>query len=320
MRIAIVGAGGVGAYLGVLLADRGDEVVLIDRGEHLRAIAAEGAHIRSRARGDLHARLPATAHPADVGPVDLVLYCVKTYDNAAAIPSLRPLVGPSSSILTLQNGVGNVEQLADAYGARAVLGGALTGGGTRVAPGQIEHVLPVEAETIDLGAIDPASAGQAEAALAVLAPTGLTVRLVSDIQRTLWIKVLAMASLASVGCLTRLGTAEWRDHTGARGLYARLVHEATAVGRAEGLGVDDDTVQWALTQPDRLGPAHRTSMAADLERGMRLEVDAIQGEVVRRAARHGLPVPAFETAYAVLQVLDARAAALPTDPAAASPA
>jgi 2-dehydropantoate 2-reductase len=188
-----------------------------------------------------------------------------------------------------------------------VLGGALTGGGTRVAPGQIEHVLPVEAETIDLGAVDPSSAAQAEAARAVLAPTGLRVEVVADIQLTLWVKLLAMASLASVGCLTRLGTADWRDHADARALYARLVHEATAVGRAEGLAVDDATVAWAVTQPDRLGPAHRTSMAADLERGVPMEVEAIQGEVVRRAARHGLSVPCFETAYAVLQVLNARA-------------
>jgi 2-dehydropantoate 2-reductase len=307
MRIGIVGAGGVGAYLGVLLADRGDDVILIDRGEHARALASEGVQIHSRARGELSARLPATEDPADVGPVDLVLYCVKTYDNAAAIPALRPLVAPGTSILTLQNGVGNVEQLAEAYGAGAVLGGALTGGGTRVAPGQIEHVLPVEAETIDLGALETASHASAEVAAAVLAPTGLTVRVVSDIQLTLWVKLLAMASLASVGCLTRLGTASWRDHPSARALYGRFVHEATVVGRAEGLAVDDQTVEWALTQPDRLGPAHRTSMAADLDRGVRMEVDAIQGEVVRRAARHGLTVPAFETAYTVLALLDSRA-------------
>jgi 2-dehydropantoate 2-reductase len=309
MRIAIVGAGGVGAYLGVLLADGQDEVVLIDHGDHLRALATEGVHIRSRARGELHAHLPATDDAATVGPVDLVLYCVKTYHNAAAIPALRPLVGPRTSILTLQNGVGNVEQLAAAYGASAVLGAALTGGGTRVAPGQIEHVLPVEAETIELGAIDAASADRAEQARAVLAPTGLTVSIAADIQRTLWIKVLAMASLASVGCLTRLGTAAWRDHPATRGLYETLVDEATAVGRAEGLDIDEATVQWALTQPDRLGPAHRTSMAADLERGVRMEADAVQGEVVRRAALHGLAVPAFTTAYAVLQLLDSRAEA-----------
>lgn len=307
MRIAIVGAGGVGAYLGVLLADRTEEVVLIDHGEHLRALTSEGVQIHSRARGELSARLPATDDPAQVGPVDLVLYCVKTYHNTVAVPALRPLVGPGTSILTLQNGVGNVEQLAAAYGAGAVIGGALTGGGTRVAPGQIEHVLPVEAETIDLGALEAGSASQAEAAADVLAPTGLTVRVVSDIQLTLWVKLLAMASLASVGCLTRLGTALWRDHPSARALYARYVQEATAVGRAEGLAVDDETVEWALTQPDRLGPAHRTSMAADLERGVRMEVEAIQGEVVRRAARHGLAVPAFETAYAVLALLDSRA-------------
>ena len=308
MRIAIVGAGGVGAYLGVLLAEHSHDITLIDRGEHVRALARDGIHITSRARGELHAKLPATSDPATVGVVDLVLYCVKTYHNDVAIPSMRPLIGPETSILTLQNGVGNVEQLAAAYGAKAVLGAALTGGGTRVAPGKIEHVLPVESETLDLGALDPASTAAAEAVLAVLQPTGLTVRLVEDIQRTLWIKVIAMASLAAVGCLTRVGTAEWRDHPGTRGLYAELVQESAAVGKAEGLDIDNATVTTMLGQPDRLGPAHRTSMAADLERGVPMEIEAVQGEVVRRAASHDLRVPAFETSYRVLSLLNSRAA------------
>lgn len=308
MRIGIVGAGGVGAYLGVLLADRGDDVVLIDRGEHLRAIVAEGVQIRSRARGDLHARLPATESPAEIGPVDLVLYCVKTYDNVDAIPALRPLVGPETSILTLQNGVGNVEQLAAAYGSAAVLGAAMTGGGTVVGPGKIEHVLPVESETIEIGVTDPTSAVKAVKAASVLGPTGLDVSVVVDIQRMLWTKLLTMAPLAAVGCLTRLGTAEWRNQAGTRRLYAQLVHEAAAVGRADGIKLDDETIEWALTQPDRLGPAHRTSMAADLERGRMTEVEAIQGEIVRRAARHGQAVPAFEIACAVLRALNSHAA------------
>lgn len=307
MRIGIVGAGGVGGYLAVLLAGRGDDVAVVDRGEHVEAIRRDGIQIRSRARGDLHARVTATSDPATIGTVDLILYCVKAYDNATAIPALRPLVGPGTSILTLQNGVGNVEQLAEAYGTRAVLGAALTGGGTKVAPGTFEHVLPVEAETIDLGPLDSAATDRAEAARSVLAPTGLAVRMVPDIQRTLWIKLLAMASLASVGCLTRLGTADWRDHPATRDLYARLVREAAAVGIAEGLDVDDATIEATLAQPDRLGPAHRTSMHADLERGAQMEVEAVQGEVVRRAARHGLSVPAFETAYAVLRCLNDRA-------------
>ncbi|MCC7367766.1 MAG: 2-dehydropantoate 2-reductase [Chloroflexi bacterium] len=309
MRIAIVGAGGVGAYLGVLLAGQNHQITLIDRGEHVKALARDGVHITSRARGELRAKLPATSDPASVGEVDLVLYCVKTYHNAEAIPSMRPLVGPETRILTLQNGVGNVEQLAEAYGARAVLGAALTGGGTRVAPGKIDHVLPVESEVLELGALDPASRPAAEAAVAVLQPTGLTVRLVEDIQRTLWIKVLAMASLASVGCLTRVGTADWREHPGTRGLYASLVTEAAAVGRAEGLDIDDATVTQMLGQPDRLGPAHRTSMAADLERGVPMEVEAVQGEVVRRGAKHGLSIPSFEAAYGVLALLNSRAQA-----------
>jgi 2-dehydropantoate 2-reductase len=309
MRIAIVGAGGVGAYLGVLLADHGHDITLIDRGEHVRALINEGVTITSRARGQLHAKLPATGDPATVGPVDLVLYCVKTYHNDVAIPAMRPLVGPETRVLTLQNGVGNVEQLAAAYGERRVLGAALTGGGTRVAPGKIEHVLPVESEVLELGALDPASLPAAELAVELLRPTGLTVSLVDDIQRTLWIKVLAMASLASVGCLTRVGTADWRDHPRTRDLYSQLVVEAATVGRAEGLAIEDAVVTQMLGQPDRLGPAHRTSMAADLERGVPMEVEAVQGEVVRRAAKHGIRVPAFEMAYAVLSLLNSRATA-----------
>ena len=307
MRIGIVGAGGVGAYFAALLDGRDHQITLLDRGEHVRALRDDGVVVRSRGRGELRAHLPATDDPASVGPVDLVLYSVKTYDNATAIPSMRPLINPDTTIVTLQNGVGNVEQLVAEYGEAAVLGGPLVGGGTRVAPGVIEHVLPPESEYIDLGALVPASRARAIAVRDVLAPTGMQVNVVDDIQTTLWKKLLAMASLASVGCLTRAITADWRDHPATRGLYARLVGEAAAVGRAEGLAIDEVTVEATLAAPDKLGPAHRTSMAADLERGHRLEVEAIQGEVVRRAQRHGVAVPAFETALAVLRHADSRA-------------
>jgi 2-dehydropantoate 2-reductase len=309
MRIAIVGAGGVGAYVAALLDGRGHEIVLLDRGEHLRTLRDAGVLVRSRGRGELRASLPATNDPASVGTVDLVLYAVKTYDNPTAIPAMRPLIDPDTAIVTLQNGVGNVEQLAAEYGATAVLGGPMVGGGTRVAPGVIEHVLPPESEYIEVGALEPASRAWAESVRELLTPTGMRANVVDDVQTTLWKKLLAMASLASVGCLTRAITAEWRDHSATRDLYARLVHEAATVGRAEGLGIDEATIDTTLAAPDKLGPAHRTSMAADLERGARLEVEAIQGEVVRRARRHGIDVPAFETAYATLQFADSRAVA-----------
>lgn len=308
-RIAIVGAGGVGGYLGVLLDGRGARVALVDKGEHLRAIQADGVRVQSRSRGELHARLWATDDPSTIAPVELVVLCTKAYDNETAIPSLRPLVGPDTIILTVQNGVGNVEQLAAEYGQDAVLGGAMVGGGTRVAPGLIEHVLPPEAEVIELGALgsDRRAADQAEAVRVALEPTGLAVKVVGDIHLTLWTKLLGMASLAAVGCLTRVGTTDWRDHPLTRVLYAGLVREAAAVARAEGIALEEGTVVGVLNQPDRLGPAHRTSMSADLERGERLEVEAVHGEVVRRAARHDIPVPTFRTAYAVLKHADDRA-------------
>jgi 2-dehydropantoate 2-reductase len=282
---------------------------VLDRGRHLEAIRTDGVRVRSRARGELYARVSATDDPAEVGSVDLVLYCVKTYDNDTAIPSLRPLVGPSTAILTVQNGIGNVERLAAAYGDAAVLGGALVGGGTRVAPGLVEHVLPVESELLELGPLDRSAGERAEAARAALEPTGLAVRVVDDIRRTLWTKLLMMASLASLGSLTRVGTAEWRGHPATRGLYETLVREAAAVARADGYPLDAATVEAVVAQPDRLGPAHRTSLHADLERGERLEVEALHGEVVRRGAAHGVATPAYATVYAVLRHADDRAKA-----------
>ena len=305
MKIAVVGAGGVGGYLAALLHER-HEVALVDRGGHLDALRNTGLRVRSQARGELLARIPATDQSGEVGPVDLVLYCVKTYDNEVAVPSLRPLVSPETVVLTLQNGVGNLERLVEAYGTGAVLAAGLVGGGTRTAPGLIEHTFTIDQQYVELGgAVD---AERREPVVAALAATGLTVREVENIHLALWLKLLMMAGLSAVGSLTRVKTADWRDHPTTRALYARLVAEAVAVGRAEGLPITDADVEAALAGPDRVGPAHRTSLATDLERGQRLEVEAIQGEVVRRAARHAIPVPAYEVAYAVLRHADERAA------------
>jgi 2-dehydropantoate 2-reductase len=307
MKIAVVGAGGVGGYLAALLHER-HEVSLVDRGEHLAALRTDGLRARSQARGELFARLPATDQPAEIGQVDLVLYCVKTYDNEVAIPSLRPLVGPETVILTFQNGVGNLERLVEGYGEEAVLAAGLVGGGTRTAPGLIEHTFTSGQEYAELGgAVDPT---RRDAIVATLGATRLTVRVVENIHLALWLKLLMMAGLSAVGSLTRVKTADWRDHPATRALYAHLVAEAVAVGRAEGLPISDAEVEAALAGPDRVGPAHRTSLAIDLQRGERLEVEAIQGEIVRRAAHHGIPVPAYEVVYAVLRHADDRAAGM----------
>ena len=190
----------------------------------------------------------------------------------------------------------------------------MIGGGTRTAPGVIEHTFQPAAESIELGSAAGDHA-RAEAVAAVLAPAGLALRIVDDVHQALWAKVLLMASVSAVGCLTRSITAEWRQHPHARELYATLVHEAAATARADGAPLSDDVVSGTLTQPDRLGPAHRTSLSVDLERGLRLEVDGIQGEIVRRAERHGVPVPAFRVAYAVLRHADDRAAERSREPA-----
>ena len=307
-RIAVVGAGGVGAYLAALL-DGHAELALIDVGEHLRALQHDGITIRSAAHGEMRRRVRATADPAEIGPVDLVLYAVKTYNNAVAIESMAPLIEPATLILTVQNGIGNVEQLATAYGAARVLGGGMIGGGTRIAPGVIEHTFAGGSETIELGAADAENHANTERVRAALEPTGFGLTVAANIHQALWAKVLVMASLSAVGCLTRTITAGWRDHPQSRALYATLVREAAAVAAADGVVLSPAAIDSALGQPDRLGAAHRTSMSVDLDRGVRLEVDGVQGEIVRRGRRHGVPVPAFSVAYAVLRHADDNAVA-----------
>ena len=139
MRIAVMGTGGTGGYFGGLLARAGVEVAFIARGAHLEAIGKNGLAIKSVLAGDFTISATATDNPADIGPVDFVLFCVKAYDNAAAAEQIRPLIGPETVVLSVQNGIDNEQQIGDVIGPDHVLGCVSYVSSTIQSPGVIAH-------------------------------------------------------------------------------------------------------------------------------------------------------------------------------------
>lgn len=300
LKVAVMGAGAVGGYFGGRLALAGHEVHFVARGEHLRALQAEGLRVRS-ARGDFHVRVHATGDPREVGPVDLLLFTVKTYDLEAAAEAARPMVGPQTLVLPLQNGVDAPDYLAEVYGVDRVLGGSCKIEVTVAAPGVIEHPSPLA--SIAFGELSGGLSPRVERLREVFqAAGGAEVEASPDIRRVLWEKLIFLATLSAFTTATGLPIGPVREHPPTRELLARMLGEVTAVARAEGIALPDDHPDRVLAFILGLPGTMKSSMQRDRERGRRLEVEAIQGAVVRRARRHGIPVPVTETLYAILSL------------------
>jgi 2-dehydropantoate 2-reductase len=301
MRIAIIGAGAVGGYFGARLAAAGHEVLFIARGAHRRAILERGLMVWSPF-GDLIARGGAPDDPSKIGPPDLVLVTVKTYDNDTALPVVRAIAGPGTVVLTLQNGVESAEAVAAVVGEAAVLAGTAYIAAAIKAPGLIEHT--GRYHRIVLGEwFTPGAGPSARAAElgAVLNGAGVVADVVADARVAIWEKFIYLAPLAAFTAATRLPTgATWGDPF-LRAQFMAAVREVVAVGEAEGVPLAKGQEARIERLMQVVQPDMRSSLLIDLAAGKRLEVETLQGAVVRRAARHGVPVPIMSTLYAVLK-------------------
>ncbi len=296
-----MGSGGIGGYFGARLARAGEAVAFVARGEHLRAIQAGGLAVRSIG-GDVTVRAPATDDPGQVpaliGPVDLVLFCVKSYDTEAAAEALRPLLGPDTAVLTLQNGVVNVETLARLLGAARVLGGLVYGFAVIEAPGVIRHT---QGGRIVCGELDGSASARVRAFAAAGERAGFPVDVAADVRRALWEKYLMIGALSGTTAVTRRPVGEIRACPESRRLYRLLLEELAALAKAEGVALPADAVERGLAAMDALNPDSYSSLYHDLVRGRRLELEALQGHAVRLGARHGIPTPALFAVYAALR-------------------
>jgi 2-dehydropantoate 2-reductase len=301
MRIVVMGAGGMGGYFGGRLARAGETVAFVARGEHLRAIQAGGLSVRS-VTGDFTVSGPATDDPRRVpeliGTPDLILFCVKSYDTEAAAEALRPILGPDTAVLTLQNGVVNEDTLAASLGSARVLGGVVYGFAVIEAPGVIRHT---QGGKIVLGELEGPPTPRVERFLEAGAKAGFPVEASPDVRRVLWEKYLIIGALSGLTALTRRPLGEIRACPESRRLYRMVVEELAALARAEGVTLASDVVETTVGSADALRPDSYSSLYHDLTHGKRLELEALHGHAVRLGARHGIPTPACFAVYAGLR-------------------
>jgi 2-dehydropantoate 2-reductase len=304
MRIAVMGSGGVGGYFGGRMAQAGEAVTFIARGAHLRAIREHGLEVRSVA-GDFHVRPAATDDPAGIGQVDLVLFAVKSYDTEDAGLACRPLLGPETGVLCLQNGVDNEERLANLLGQEHVLAGVVHILSTIQAPGVVAQT--AGPRTIRFAEMDGRVGARCEEVLKVLTRAGIAATLSPDIHVDLWAKFLFIAAHGGVTALTRLPIGDILGCPETAAFYRAVMEEVAAVARARRVALPADAVEKALAFAGSLAPGMRSSLAHDLEQGRRLEIEALPGAVVRYGREAGVPTPFNVAIYAALKPYHLRA-------------
>ena len=325
MRIAVMGTGGVGGYFGAMLARAGHDVTFIARGPHLAAIRENGLHVRT-VHGDftvgqgpftvgqgpftvgqgLPTAAPlATDNPAEVGPVDLVLFCVKTYHTEEAGQAIAPLIGDETLILSLQNGVDNEEKLAAMHGRQHILGGVCYIASTITAPGVITQVSGPR--SIVFGEMDSSITPRAQRVYQALVEAGIDTTLSDNIQKALWTKFLFICALSGVAAVARAPLGELMAISETRELLRDTMAEVEAVARARGVDLEAGIVDRMMQRAEGFAPESKPSMLVDVERGNRVEIDALNGTVARLGAELGLPTPANRFIYAALKPADERA-------------
>lgn len=302
MKIAVLGSGAVGGYYGAKLARQGHDVTFIARGAHLAAIRERGLQIKSPAMGDFVVHAAAEQDTSRVGPVDLVLVAVKAYDNVTALPMIRPMLGPATVVLTVQNGVDSVNDVAAVAGEDRVLGGTTYIATALSAPGLIEqtgtHRRVVFGEVF--GSL-PRLSDRARQVHEVFAAADIQSEVVGDGRVPIWEKFIFLASLAGFTGATRLPIGPvWADPF-IREQFLNGCREIEALARAEGVPVAKDRIEQIDQYVRSIPGSMRSSLLIDLSQGKKIEVEALQGSVVRRASERGVPVPIMATLYAVLK-------------------
>lgn len=298
MRIAVMGAGGVGGYFGARLAQAGHDVTFIARGRHLEALKTSGLTLKS-ALGDANLKVKAVGSAADAGPAEITLFAVKLWDTEESATQLRPTVAGGGFVIPFQNGVESVARIGAILGKERVMGGAAYIAGRIGEPGVIVHTGTIA--RLRFGPVVPAQRSAAQAFHAACRGANIDCELAEDIERVLWEKFVLLVAISATTAVSRKTIGVVRADPDLRWLLETVMRETWAVGRKRGVALADDLVAKTLAQAEGFPPEMRASMAADLEAGGKLEAPWLSGAVARMAAEAGLEAPANRAVFAALK-------------------
>ena len=298
MKIAVMGSGGVGGYFGARLAAAGNDVTFIARGAHLAAIKNKGLTVLSR-HGDVHIHpAQATDVPAEVGPVDIVLFATKLYDTQSAGPLCKPFIQADTAVISLLNGVDSEQQLSRILGPQHIVGGVARISAEIAEPGVIQHHSPFH--SIEFGELDARPSERLQALLRAAREAGVDAQLSDDIEAAIWRKFIMLASFSAITTLTRLPAGPIRSHPQTWELLETAARETGAVARARGVGLDEKDVEGVMAMLGKLPDTMKSSMLMDLERGNRLELEWLSGAVCRVGSEAGVDTPVHRLTLAAL--------------------
>ena len=302
MKIAVIGSGAMGSLFGALLAEAGEEVILLDiRRDHVETINADGLAIEKEG-AQRRVPIQAAADADNIGPVDLGIVFVKSTHTAAAARTAARLCGDRSQVLTLQNGMGNAETLVEAFDPGRVIAGTTSHGATLLGPGSIRHA--GSGETV-IGPWSAAGAAGVKAVAAAFNDAGIATRVVSDVRQVMWAKLLINVGINAITALTGIKNGQLLDLEQTRRLSREAVEEAVAVAGANGIAIAGDPVEKVFSVAAATA-ANRSSMGQDVDHGRTTEIGAINGFIVRMAQRAGVPVPVNRTLTALVETMQAQ--------------
>lgn len=300
MKIAVMGTGGVGGYFGGRLAAAKFDVTFIARGQHLDAIRRDGLKVESE-NGDLHIHpTKVTDVPADIGPVDYVLFAVKLWDTVPAAHGIRPLIGARTAVISFQNGVDAENQLSYVLGRAHVMGGIAQIAALIAAPGLIRHTGTMA--NLIFGELGGERSQRSENLLAAFRTAGVDAEISQDIEKTIWQKFVFLVGLSGLTTVTRHSIGPVREDPRTRELLVLVMKETVAVARAKHISIDDGFVDDRLTLIDTLPADMTSSMQHDFERGNRLELDWLSGAVESMGQALGVDTPANSFIYTALKL------------------
>ncbi|MFL2665226.1 MAG: ketopantoate reductase family protein [Dehalococcoidia bacterium] len=298
MHVVIMGAGAVGGYFGGVLANQGEQVTLIARGEHLRKIKEKGLLVDSH-WGNFRVNVNATDDPINTAPADLIFYSPKLYSNFETLPLISPLVTDKTAILTIQNGISSGSIISEHYDKEKILQGATYIESSVAAPGHISQSGSVA--KIEFGEENGSVTKRVEELAKFLKRPGIQIEVSNNIKKTLWTKLVFVASIGTIMAASRSKLSEVFSSPFGYETIKNTMNEILLVGKSQGIEFDIDIVKNFMDAAEKEAEHFQASIQYDLYSGKPLELDDLLGSVVKLAHKEGIPVP---SSMALITTLD----------------